>query len=123
MTDAQPVPTDPQALAEAVTAAMWSRDRTAQALGMRIEHVGPSRALNMQIDESGNDAQSAGVQNPFGIARQTANSGDAASADGNVGRRATFKHAYIFKDQIKPVAHFLSLPAVRCTSSSIRIKA
>ena len=25
MTDAQPVPTDPQALAEAVTAAMWSR--------------------------------------------------------------------------------------------------
>ena len=39
MTDAQPVPTDPQALAEAVTAAMWSRDRTAQALGMRIESV------------------------------------------------------------------------------------
>lgn len=44
MTDAQPVPTDPQALAEAVTAAMWSRDRTAQALGMHIESVGPGRA-------------------------------------------------------------------------------
>ena len=44
MTDVQPVPTDPQALAEAVTAAMWSRDRTAQALGMRIESVGPGRA-------------------------------------------------------------------------------
>jgi acyl-CoA thioesterase len=44
MTDVQPIPTDPQALAEAVTAAMWSRDRTAQALGMRIEHVGPGRA-------------------------------------------------------------------------------
>ena len=39
MTDTQPIPTDPQALAEAVGAAMWSRDRTAQALGMRIEHV------------------------------------------------------------------------------------
>ena len=44
MTDVQPVPTDPQALAEAVTAAMWSRDRSAQALGMRIEQVGPGRA-------------------------------------------------------------------------------
>ncbi len=44
MTDAQPIPTDPQALAEAVTAAMWSRDRPAQALGMRIEHVGPGRS-------------------------------------------------------------------------------
>lgn len=44
MTDVQPVPTDPQALAEAVTAAMWSRDRTAQSLGMRIESVGPGRA-------------------------------------------------------------------------------
>ena len=44
MTDTQPIPTDPQALAEAVGAAMWSRDRTAQALGMRIEHVGPGRA-------------------------------------------------------------------------------
>jgi len=44
MTDVQPVPTDPQALAEAVTAAMWSRDRTPRALGMRIESVGPGRA-------------------------------------------------------------------------------
>ena len=44
MTDRHDVPTDPQALAEAVAAAMWSRDRAAQALGMRIEHVGPGRA-------------------------------------------------------------------------------
>ena len=44
MTDRHDVPTDPQALAEAVAAAMWSRDRAAQALGMRIESVGPGRA-------------------------------------------------------------------------------
>lgn len=33
------VPTDPQALAEAVAKAMWSRDRAANALGMRIDQV------------------------------------------------------------------------------------
>ncbi len=33
------VPTDPQALAEAVAKAMWSRDRAANALGMRIDEV------------------------------------------------------------------------------------
>ena len=49
MTDAQPIPTDPQALAEAVTAAMWSRDRSAQALGMRIEQVGPGRVAELHV--------------------------------------------------------------------------
>ena len=50
MTDRHDVPTDPQALAEAVAAAMWSRDRAAQALGMRIEAVGPGRAtLSMPV--------------------------------------------------------------------------
>ena len=33
------VPTDPQALAEAVATAMWARDRAANALGMRIDEV------------------------------------------------------------------------------------
>lgn len=50
MTDTQTIPTDPQALAEAVADAMWSRDRAAQALGMRIEAVGPGRAtLSMPV--------------------------------------------------------------------------
>ncbi|MFT3760397.1 hydroxyphenylacetyl-CoA thioesterase PaaI [Thauera sp.] len=50
MTDTQPLPTDPQALAEAVAAAMWSRDRAAQALGMRIDSVAPGRAtLSMPV--------------------------------------------------------------------------
>lgn len=50
MTDMQTIPTDPQALAEAVAAAMWSRDRAAQALGMRIEAVGPGTAtLSMKV--------------------------------------------------------------------------
>lgn len=35
---------DPQALAEAVAQAMWSRDHTAQALGIRIESVGPGQS-------------------------------------------------------------------------------
>lgn len=38
------VPTDPQALAEAVAQAMWSRDNATQALGMRIEAIGPGTA-------------------------------------------------------------------------------
>jgi len=38
-------PTDPQALAEAVTAAMWSRDRATQGLGMQILSVKPGYAL------------------------------------------------------------------------------
>ncbi len=39
-----------QALAEAVAEAMWSRDRAAQALGIRIDSVAPGRAtLSMQV--------------------------------------------------------------------------
>lgn len=44
------VPTDPQALAEAVAQAMWSRDNATQALGMRIEAIGPGTAtLSMPV--------------------------------------------------------------------------
>lgn len=44
------VPTDPQALAEAVAQAMWSRDHASQALGMRIEAIGPGTAtLSMPV--------------------------------------------------------------------------
>ncbi|MBS0544342.1 MAG: hydroxyphenylacetyl-CoA thioesterase PaaI [Proteobacteria bacterium] len=50
MTDTQTIPADPQALAEAVAAAMWSRDRAAQALGIRIDSVGPGHAtLSMPV--------------------------------------------------------------------------
>ena len=50
MTDTRTLPTDPQALAEAVAAAMWSRDRAAQARGIRIEAVGPGTAtLSMKV--------------------------------------------------------------------------
>lgn len=50
MTDTQTIPADPQALAEAVAAAMWSRDRAAQALGMCIDSVGPGHAtLRMPV--------------------------------------------------------------------------
>ena len=50
MTERHDIPTDPQALAEAVATAMWSRDRAAQALGMRIEAVGPGTAtLSMLV--------------------------------------------------------------------------
>ena len=39
-----------QTLAEAVAEAMWSRDRAAQALGMRIDSVAPGRAtLSMPV--------------------------------------------------------------------------
>ncbi|MFN4102796.1 MAG: hydroxyphenylacetyl-CoA thioesterase PaaI [Tepidimonas sp.] len=43
--DAAPPPTDPQALAEAVGAAMWSRDHATQALGMRLDAIAPGRAV------------------------------------------------------------------------------
>ncbi len=36
-----PVPTDPQALAEASATAMWSRDHATQGLGMAIERIAP----------------------------------------------------------------------------------
>ncbi|KAB2968193.1 hydroxyphenylacetyl-CoA thioesterase PaaI [Zoogloea sp.] len=39
MTANTAIPTDPQALAEAVAEAMWARDRAANALGMRIDAV------------------------------------------------------------------------------------
>lgn len=45
MTELHDIPTDPQALAEAVAEAMWSRDRAAQALGIRIDSVGPGHAV------------------------------------------------------------------------------
>jgi len=38
-------PIEAQTLAENVTAAMWSRDRAAQALGMRIDSVCPGSAV------------------------------------------------------------------------------
>jgi len=50
MTDATSVPTDPQALAQAVADAMWSRDHATNALGMRIEAIGPGSAtLSMPV--------------------------------------------------------------------------
>lgn len=46
MTDPHPKPTPEaaQSLAEATAAAMWTRDRAAQALGMRIDAVRPGYA-------------------------------------------------------------------------------
>ena len=38
-------PDDPQALAEATAQAMWSRDRAAQALGIKIVRVQPGASL------------------------------------------------------------------------------
>ncbi len=44
------VPTDPQTLASATAHAMWQRDRTAQALAMRIEQIAPGNAtLSMPV--------------------------------------------------------------------------
>ncbi|MDM7456221.1 MAG: hydroxyphenylacetyl-CoA thioesterase PaaI [Tepidimonas sp.] len=43
--DVAPLPADPQALAEAVGAAMWSRDHATQALGMRLDAIAPGRAV------------------------------------------------------------------------------
>ena len=46
------VPSDPQELAEATAAAMWARDRAAQALGMQIDVVRPGYAkLSMRVRE------------------------------------------------------------------------
>ncbi len=43
-------PTEPDALAAATAAAMWVRDQTAQALGMRIEDIGAGHAkLSMTV--------------------------------------------------------------------------
>ncbi len=39
------LPTDPNALAQATAQAMWERDHTAQALGMRIAQIGAGRAV------------------------------------------------------------------------------
>ena len=45
-----PDPTDPQALADAVAQAMWPRDTASQALGMRLEAIGPGTAtLSMPV--------------------------------------------------------------------------
>lgn len=50
MTDKHPTPAEAQALAEAVAEAMWSRDRAARALGMRLDNVAPGRAtLSMPV--------------------------------------------------------------------------
>lgn len=38
-------PGDPQALAQAVAEAMWSRDAATHALGMVLEHIAPGRAV------------------------------------------------------------------------------
>ncbi|MBS0390748.1 MAG: hydroxyphenylacetyl-CoA thioesterase PaaI [Proteobacteria bacterium] len=43
--DMTTIPTEPQTLADATAQAMYTRDRTAQALGMRIVNVGPGTAL------------------------------------------------------------------------------
>jgi acyl-CoA thioesterase len=40
----QAIPTDPQALADAVGQAMWSRDCATQALGMTLVSIAPGRA-------------------------------------------------------------------------------
>jgi acyl-CoA thioesterase len=43
---------DPVALARAVAEAMWADDRASNALGMRIQEVGPGRAvLSMTVTE------------------------------------------------------------------------
>jgi len=50
MTERQPTAAEAQALAEATAAAMWERDRAAQALGIRIVRIAPGRALlTMQV--------------------------------------------------------------------------
>jgi acyl-CoA thioesterase len=50
MTDKHKHSAAAQNLAEAVAEAMWARDRAAQALGIRIDSVGPGRAtLSMPV--------------------------------------------------------------------------
>ena len=47
-----PLPTDPQALADAVAQAMWARDAAPQALGMQLREVRPGYArLAMPVRE------------------------------------------------------------------------
>lgn len=47
---AEPAPTDPQQLAEAVGRAMYARDRASQALGMSLDSVAPGHArMTMRI--------------------------------------------------------------------------
>jgi acyl-CoA thioesterase len=43
--DAAPLPTDPQALAEASAQAMWARDQATQGLGMSIDRMAPGQAV------------------------------------------------------------------------------
>jgi acyl-CoA thioesterase len=43
-TESTAAPTDPQALADSVAQAMWSRDNATQALGMAIVSVSPGKA-------------------------------------------------------------------------------
>ena len=43
-TESTAAPTDPQALADSVAQAMWSRDNATQALGMSIVSVSPGKA-------------------------------------------------------------------------------
>ncbi len=45
MTAKHPCAAEAQTLAEAVAETMWARDRAANALGIRIESVGPGRSL------------------------------------------------------------------------------
>jgi len=45
MTEHKPTPAEAQAMADATAAAMWARDRAAQALGMKIVRVAPGAAL------------------------------------------------------------------------------
>ena len=40
-----PVPTDPQALADASAQTMWARDQATQGLGMSMDRVGPGQAV------------------------------------------------------------------------------
>jgi acyl-CoA thioesterase len=49
MTEHKLFPAEAQALAEATAAAMWSRDRAAQALGLKIVRVQPGAALLTMI--------------------------------------------------------------------------
>jgi acyl-CoA thioesterase len=45
MTEHKPTPAEAQALADATAAAMWSRDRAAQALGITIVRVQPGASV------------------------------------------------------------------------------
>ncbi|MDI9350354.1 MAG: hydroxyphenylacetyl-CoA thioesterase PaaI [Candidatus Symbiobacter sp.] len=43
-TPPRPVPSDPQELAEACAAALFAHDQSSQAMGMKIEQIGPGTA-------------------------------------------------------------------------------